>query len=175
MVDAAGIAPSALGVKRADAEETTIKLNMPCGAVLNAGHMAAHHWSYKTAKPAIVTHTVFGYDPEPGSAVIEQVRAALKTCKNWTWGGTWDMRVLGEFQIGRPSGVDNVLAYCHYGTILTGANKGDKVYLCDGLVSRGNLVAEVGTLKLTAAATQSEMKKALPLAAAALVKAVPAP
>jgi len=175
MVDAAGLKPKDLGVKKADSEDTILKVTMPCGNALIAGHMAAHHWGYKATKPAVVSHNAFAYDPERGAAVIDQVRAALTTCKTWIWGGTWDMKVVGEFVVSRPAGVDNAVAYCHYGTILKGASKGDKAYLCDGFVSRGNLVAQIGTLELTAAEARAELKKALPLAAAALVRAVPEP
>jgi len=174
MVDAAGLKPKDLAVKKADSEDTILKLTMPCGTALIAGHMTAHYWSYKAAKPAVVTHAAFAYDPERGTAVIDQVRAALTTCKTWIWGGTWDMKIVGEFPVSRPAGVDNALAYCHHGTILKGSGKGDKVYLCDGLVSRGNLVVQVGTVELTAAEAQTELKKALTLAATALVRAVPA-
>jgi hypothetical protein len=71
--------------------------------------------------------------------------------------------------------VDGIATYCHHGTITAGAGKGDKVYICDGLVSRGHLVARVDTLKLTLAGARTELKKAVRLAAAALVEAVPEP
>lgn len=175
MVDAAALRPADLGVTKPPAEETALRLTMPCNAFLDAGAMAAHSWSYKDAKPAIVSHIAFAYDPERGSVVVDQVRAALTRCQTWTWGGTWDMKVLGEFPVSTPAGVDNVVAYCHHGTLLTGANKGDKVYICDGLASRGNLVTDVGTVKLTQAEARAELTRALPLAAAALIKAVSSP
>ena len=68
-------------------------------------------------------------------------------------------------------GVDNAVGYCHHGTVLTGTNKGDKVYLCEGVVSRVHLISQVRTVKLTLADARAELDKALPLAATALTRA----
>jgi hypothetical protein len=175
MVEAAGLNPRQLGVRRATDEETVLRLAVPCRISLRATQRAAHYWAYRDAKIDIVSHSVFGFAPQRGSDVINQVRSTLKMCQTWIYGGTFRMRILGEFRVTRPGGVDNSVAYCHHGTILAGSTKGDRVYLCDGLVSRGSLVSSVGTVQLTLAAAQTELKKALPLAAAALVRAVPAP
>jgi hypothetical protein len=174
-VDAAALTPKDLGVTKPPAEETVLKLTMPCNTPLKAEVVASHSWSWTDAKPAVVSHGVFGYHPELGSAVVDQVRPALSACKTWVWGAAWDMAVVGEFPVTRPAGVDNSVAYCHHGTILTGASKGDKVYLCDGVISRGHLVATVTTLKLTLVEAQSELNQALPLADAALVRAIGSP
>jgi hypothetical protein len=96
-------------------------------------------------------------------------------CKTWIYGDSFRMKILGEFGVTRPRGVDNALAYCHHGTVISGRTKGDAVYLCDGLISRGSLVSSVGTVELTLAAARKELTRALPLAASALVKAVPRP
>jgi hypothetical protein len=175
MVDAAGPTLKDLGVTQPPTEETVLKLTMPCNAPLTAGPVASHSWSSTDAKSAVVSHEVFAYDPQPGSAVVDQIRPALAACKNWTWGSAWELTVVGEFAITRPDGVDNSVGYCHFGTILTGAGKGDKAYLCAAAVSRGHLVTTVGTLKSTLAGAQADLVKALPAAAAALVRAVPAP
>jgi hypothetical protein len=175
MVKAAGVPPEDLGVTTAKSEETVGKLAMPCDTPLAAKSVAAHSWTFSDTQPAVVSNSVFAYYPAAGKAVVDQIRPALTTCKTWTWAATWEMAVVGEFNVTLPAGVDGAVAYCHQGTILTGATKGDKVYLCDGLVSRGHLVAQVGTVKLTLAAAQSDLKTALPLAGAALVRAVAAP
>jgi hypothetical protein len=188
MVEAAALKPADLGVKKATAEETTIGLTVPCADaatndVAGAGTAgaaavpaAAHSWSYAAgSKVDILSHSVYGYEAGTGAAVVGSVQASLKTCTSWEWAGTFTMKVLGEFQVAKPSGVDGIATYCHHGTITAGAGKGDKVYICDGLVSRGHLVARVDTLKLTLAGARTELKKAVRLAAAALVEAVPEP
>ena len=85
------------------------------------------------------------------------------------------MEVIGAFTVTVPTGADNVVAYCHHGTLLTGSGKGNTVYLCDGVLSRGHLVAQVGTVQLTLATAQSALTNALPLTSAGLVRAVAAP
>ena len=174
-VAAAGVLPAEIGVAQAKAEETIGKLAMPCNTPLTTQNVAAHSWTFSDAKPAVVSNSVFAYYPEAGTRVIEQIRPALTACQTWNWASTWDMAVLGEFAVPAPAGVDNAVAYCHRGTILAGTNKGDQAHLCDGLVSRGHLVAQVSTVQVTLAAAQVELRKALPLAGAGLVRAVAAP
>jgi hypothetical protein len=175
MVSTAGVLPKDLQVTKPKAEETVGELAMPCGSPLAAEYAAGHSWTFSDAQPAVVSNSVFAYYPQTGKAVVDQIRPALSACKAWTWAGTWDMAVVGDFTVNPPTGADNAVAYCHHGTILTGATKGDKAYLCDGVVSRGHLVAQVGTIRLTLAEAQSDLTKALPLAGAALVRAVAAP
>jgi hypothetical protein len=175
MVAAAGVATKDLGGATPKSEETVGKLAMPCNTPLAAENVAAHSWTFSAAKPPVVSNSVFAYYPEVGTRVVDQIRPALTTCKTWTWANTWEMAVLGEFPVTAPAGVDNAIAYCHRGTVLAGTNKGDTVYLCDGMVSRGHLVSQLGTVELTLAAAQDGLKKALPLAGAGLVRAVAAP
>jgi hypothetical protein len=107
--------------------------------------------------------------------VISEVRAALRRCTTWIWADTFTMKVLEELSVSTPAGIDSAAAYCHQGTILVGSGKGDTVFICDALVSKDGLVAKVDTVKLTLASAQNEVRKALPLAAAALVKATSSP
>ncbi len=140
MVAAARLSLSQLGVRKPVAEETTLSLTTPCRMPLNADHVATRYWSYRGAKVDVVSHSVFGFDPQRGADVVGQVRAALATCQTWIYGDAFLMRMPRRVH-GEPArGVDNVLAYCHHGTIISGSDKGDKVYLCDGLMSRGSLV-----------------------------------
>ena len=174
MVEAARLSPRQLGVKKPSSEETTFSLTVPCRLDLEANYVAAHYWSYRDAKVDLVAHSVFGFDPQRGADVIAQIKTALTSCRStWTYGDSIRMKPAGELRVRRPAGVDGHLAYCHRGTVISGRTKGDTVYLCDGLVSRGSLVASVSTVELTLAAAQAELKKAIPLAAAALVRAVP--
>jgi hypothetical protein len=173
MVDAARLNLTQLGVKKPTSEQTTFSLSVPCRMGLRADYVATHYWSYQNAKVDVVSHSVFGFDPQRGKDVIGQVKKTLTMCKTWIYGETIRMKPVGEFKVSRPKGVDGSLAYCHLGTVIAGKTKGDVVYLCDGLVSRGSLVANVSTVELTLAAAQAELRKAMPLAAAALVKAVP--
>jgi hypothetical protein len=173
MVEAARLSPKQLGVQKAASEQTTFSLTVPCRMTLKADYVATHYWSYRNAKIDVVSHSVFGFDPQRGTDVINQIGETLTWCKTWIYGDTIRMKMAGSLNVSRPKGVDGSLAYCHQGTVLTGKTKGDTVYLCDGLVSRGSLVANVSTVELTLAAAQRELKKAVPLAAAALVKAVP--
>ena len=175
MVAAAGVLPKDLAVAAPKTEETVGKFAMPCNTPLAAESVAAHSWTFSDAQPAVVSNSVFAYYPEAGNLIVERIRPALTTCKTWTWAGTWEMAVIGEFPVSAPAGVDNAVAYCHRGTVLDGANKGQQVYLCDGVVSRIHLVSQVSTVQLTLAAAQSNLNKALPLAAAGLVRAVAAP
>jgi hypothetical protein len=173
MVEAARLSPKQLGVTKPASEQTTFSLTVPCRMTLEADYVATHYWSYRDAKIGVVSHSVFGFDPQRGADVINQIGKTLTWCKTWIYGDTIRMKMAGPLKVSRPKGVDGSLAYCHQGTVLSGKTKGDTVYLCDGLVSRGRLVASVSTVELTLAAAQQELKKAVPLAAAALVKAVP--
>jgi len=173
MVEAARLSPKQLGVQKPASEQTTFSLSVPCRMSLKADYVATHYWSYRNAKIDVVSHSVFGFDPQRGADVIDQIGKTLSWCKTWIYGDAIRMTMAGPLRVSRPKGVDGSLAYCHQGTVLTGKTRGDKVYLCDGLVSRGSLVANVSTVELTLAAAQQELKKAVPLAAAALVKAVP--
>jgi hypothetical protein len=175
LVSAAGVPPKDLGVNTPPAEESVAKLAMPCDTPLVAQSVAAHSWTFSGGQPAVVSNSVFAYYPEVGAGVVDQIRPALTACKTWTWASTWEMNVVGEFAVKRPDGTDNALAYCHHGTVLAGTNKGDDVYLCDGVVSRGHLISQVSTVELTLAEAQGELVKALPLAGAALARAVPVP
>jgi hypothetical protein len=175
MVDAAGLNPADVGTTTPPTEETALTLTIPCNTPLRVVSVASHSWSWSGTKPAVVSHGVFAYDPEPGSAVVDQVRPALAACKAWIWAMAWEMDVVGEFGVQRPVGADDSVAYCHQGTILTGASKGDKAFLCDGVLSRGHLVATVATVSLTLPEAQNDLAKAVALAAAALVRAVPSP
>jgi hypothetical protein len=174
-VAAAGLMPSELGVAGAKAEETVGSLAMPCDTPLVADSVAAHSWTFSGAKPAIVSNSVYAYYPEVGTGVVDQIRPALRACTTWIWAQTWDMAVVGEIPVTRPAGADNAVGYCHHGTIREGATKGNQVYLCDGVVSRGHLVSQVATVELTLAAAQADLAKALPLAGAALSRAVTTP
>lgn len=174
-VTTAGLQPKDLGGGKVTAEETIGKLAMPCNTPLNAEYVAAHSWTFSDAKPAVVSQSVYAYFPETGKTVVDQIRPGLATCKKWTWVDTWEMAVVGEFTVAVPSGADNAVAYCHHGTILTGTTKGNQVYLCDAAISRGHLVTQVGTVQLTLAEAQSNLKKALVPAGAALVRSVATP
>jgi hypothetical protein len=174
MVEAARLTPRQVGVTKPSSEETTFSLTVPCRMNVEANYVASHYWSYRNAKVDLVAHSVFGFDPQRGTDVIAQIKTALTSCKSmWTYGDSIRMKPAGELRVRRPAGIDGHLAYCHHGTVVSGRTKGDIVYLCDGLVSRGSLVASVSTVELTLAAAQAELKRAIPLAAAALVKAVP--
>jgi hypothetical protein len=173
MVEAAHLNPRQLGVAKATSEQTTFSLTVPCRMGLKADYVATHYWSYRNAKIDVVSHSVFGFDPQRGIDVINQIGETLTWCTTWNYGDTIRMKLAGPLRVSRPKGIDGSLAYCHRGTVLAGKTKGDTLYLCDGLVSRGSLVASVSTVELTLAAAQQELKKAVPLAAAALVKAVP--
>jgi hypothetical protein len=174
-VATAGLQPPDLGVTGVTSEEAIGTLAMPCDIPLVAEYVAGHSWTFSDGKPAVVSNSVFAYYPETGSRVVEQIRPSLRACTTWTWAGTFEMGVLGEVPVTRPSGVDNAVGYCHHGTVLTGTHKGDKVYLCEGVVSRVHLISQVRTVKLTLADARAELDKALPLAAAALTRAVTAP
>jgi hypothetical protein len=174
MVEAARLSPRQLGVAKPTSEQTTFTLTVPCKMGLDADYVATHYWSYRNAKIDVVAHSVFGFDPQRGADVIGQVKKTLTMCKTWIYGDTIRMKLSGEYKVGRPKGIDGSLAYCHHGTVVAGRTKGDKVYLCDALISRSSLLASVSTVELTLAAAQRELTKAVPLAADALVKAVPA-
>ncbi|HEX6872161.1 MAG TPA: hypothetical protein VF163_13770 [Micromonosporaceae bacterium] len=173
LVTAAAIKPAELKVKRATSDEAAISLTLPCQADPAALPATGHTWSYSQSKPAVVAHSVFAYEGVSGQDVVRAISTAVGACTSWTWGGVWTMKVLGGFPVASPAGVDGVIAYCHLGTLRSGSNKGDRFYLCDGVVSRGALIAKVDTLALTQAQAQANLKAALPLAAAALVRAVP--
>jgi hypothetical protein len=173
MVEAARLSPKQLGVQKPASEQTTFSLTVPCRMTLRADYVATHYWSYRNAKIDVVSHSVFGFDPQRGADVIDQIGKTLTWCTTWIYGDSIRMKMAGPLKVSRPRGVDGSLAYCHQGTVITGKTKGDTVYLCDGLVSRGSLVASVSTVELTLTGAQQELKKAVPLAAAALVKAVP--
>jgi len=174
MVEAAALNPAQLGVKRPTSEQTTFSLTVPCRVGLHADYAASHYWSYRDSKVDVVAHSVFGFDPQRGADVVAQVKASLSMCQEWIYGDRIRMRPLGDFKVTRSKGVDATLAYCHNGVVISGSTRGDTVYLCDGLVSRASLVASVSTVEVTLAAAQRGLRTALPLAAVALVKAVPA-
>jgi hypothetical protein len=174
-VVAAGLTPTELGVAGAKAEEAVGSLAMPCDTPLIADSVAAHSWTFSGAKPAVVSNSVYAYYPEVGTGVVDQIRPALRACTTWIWAQTWDMAVVGEIPVTRPPGADNAVGYCHHGTIRDGASKGNQVYLCDGVVSRGHLVSQVRTVELTLAGAQADLSTALPLAGAALTRAVATP
>ncbi len=171
----AGLRPADVGAAQVTSDEAVGTLAMPCDTPLVGEYVAAHSWTFSGATPAVVSNSVFAYYPQTGSRVIEQIRPALTACKTWTWAGIFEMGVLGEVAVTRPGGADNAVGYCHHGTILAGANKGDKAYLCDGVISRVHLISQVRTVKLTLAEARSELDKALLPAGAALAQAVMTP
>lgn len=170
-VDAATVVPKDLGTTAVSGEERSLKLAMPCDAALDARLAASHLWIYTGGY--VSSHEVLAYDPQPGSTVLAQVKGSLNRCDSWIWGGTWTMDFDAEFAVSQPAGTDAALAYCHQGSILAGAQKGTKGFLCDGYVSRGQFVATVRVVQVDKATAQKELKRVLPVLAAALVKAVP--
>ena len=161
MVTSAGLTPTDLGLTAPKDEQAVATLSMPCDAPLDAQNVAASHVDLLRREAGRrLAFRVLAYYPETGTAVVEQVRPALTHCKTWQWAtapGIWRWSASSPVQ--PPAGMDNAMAYCHHGTILGGANKGDKVYLCDGLVSRGHLVARVDIVDLKLAAAQAERQE----------------
>ena len=137
--------------------------------------VGSRYWSFKKSQPAMVGLSVHALYPDAGAVVVEQARAAVKECTSWVYGGRFTMTPVGLMTITKPTGASDAAVYCQKAVALTGQNKGSVSYWCDGIVSRGHLAADVTTLKLTLAEAQSDMKRALPVAAAALARAVPTP
>ena len=113
------------------------------------------------------------YDPQPGKTVVAEARAALGTCTTWTTSENLRMTVLSEVQIDEPRGVDDVFAYCHEMTFLSGPVANTTVVVCEAMLSRGHLVAMVGTSADTPAAAEKQVRLLVPGAAAGLRRALP--
>lgn len=173
MVDAAALSAKEMGASVGKDEATASKLEAPCYAFIDAQQVASRYWSYDKGPKLVFSHSVVAYHPAGGSAVVDQIRPSLKACQKWVWRGQWDMEVLEELPVSKPQGADNTFAYCHKGTITKDANKGLVNYICEGLVSRGHLVASINVKATTLIDSQGGLIELLPFAAAALVKAVP--
>jgi hypothetical protein len=172
MVSAAKLDPAEFGVTTSRDEKFSGIFVLACGTFPSATAQATRAWSYVTDRGAFVGYAVGAYDPQPGSAVIDQARAALSACTDWTTTDQLKMTVLGEFPVDRPTGTDGALAFCYALTYLSGPLAGGSLVTCQGMVSRGPLVAMIGTYDKTRAPALARLDALVPLAATGLRQAM---
>jgi hypothetical protein len=171
-VSKAALTSKEVGTAKAKKEEFTAFFEIPCAAKITLRRVAEQAWSYSSVKGGFLGYAVGAFAPDPGSAVVDQVRTILPTCSQWRT-AELAFTMVGELKVGRPAGADNSISFCYRLKYLTGQLKGRTIAVCDGLVSRGNLAAEVGTYDENLSDAQQRLKKFVPLAAAALTRAVP--
>lgn len=174
---AAGLDTSVVGAREPENEDETATPKSVCdlSPATDLRAVASHSWDWSGTKIDNVVHRVFGYEPEPGSALVAEVRANVKKCSTvYDWAGIWDLKIVGEQPVTRPAGVDDGFAFCEFGKIKSGSNKGDQAHLCYAFLSRGALAIELQVLELGLSDAKAGLTKVIPVAAAALVKAVPA-
>ena len=139
---------------------------LPCAVVPTASQWAARGWTYG-GDDEFIGHGVAAYHPS-GSSVLQDARLSLRECRTWT-SAAGDLRftAAGEVAVPRPTGADDAFAYCYRLDYLSGPVKGDRIVVCQGVVSRGYLVAGVGVFADTVGQAQQKLRRVVPFAAAA--------
>jgi hypothetical protein len=171
LVAATKLDPAEFGAASSKDERFSAIFVLPCGTTPSATRQDSRAWSYVTAAGAYVGYAVGAYDPQPGSAVIDQARSALTACTDWTTPELLKLTILGEFPIDRPTGTDSALAYCYTLTFLSGPVVGDSIVVCQAMVSRGPLVAMIGTYDKTREPALAGLAGLVPSAAKGLAQA----
>jgi hypothetical protein len=173
---AAGLPASAVGAREPENEEDAASPKTVCEIPSSTSphKVASHSWDWSGTKIDNVVHSVYGFEPDPGRAMITQLRTNVKSCTRvYDWGGIWDMQIVGEHPVTRPAGVDEAFAFCEHGKVKSGSNKGTQAYLCYAFLSRDAIAVELQVLELGLADAKAGLNKVIPVAAAALVTAVP--
>src|SRR5574342_46593 len=108
-VIAAGLDTSVVGAREPDNEDETAAPKEVCGHQLTTSlhKVASHSWDWHGTKVDNVSHGVYGYEPDPGSAMIAELRANVKECTtSYDWGGIWDLKIVSEQPVATPAGID---------------------------------------------------------------------
>jgi hypothetical protein len=173
---AAGLAASVVGAREPENEEEAASPKTVCEipSATSPHKVASHSWDWSGTKIDNVVHSAYGFEPEPGRAMVAELRTNVKKCTTvYDWGGIWDMKIVGEHSVTRPAGIDDAFGFCEHGKVKSGSNDGTQAYLCYAFLSRDAVAIELQVLELGLADAKAGLNKVIPVAAAALVRAVP--
>jgi len=173
---AAGLDAAVVGAREPENEDDTASPKSVCGIPMatNLHKVASHSWDWSGTKIDNVVHRVYGYEPDPGSTMIAELHANVGKCTTvYDWGGIWDMKIIGEHAVTKPAGIDVAYAFCERGTVKNGSSKGTQAHMCYAFLSRDAVAIELQVLELALTEAKAGLNKVVPVAAAALVKAVP--
>jgi hypothetical protein len=173
-VDKAMLTSDEVGTAKPKTEDFETFFEVPCGMGVTATRVAGQGWSYPSVQGGFLGYSVGAFAPETGSAVVDELRSVLGSCQTWkSPREDLSFTIDGVLDVSRPAGIDNSVSYCYDMRFLTGTMKGRTIVVCDGVLSRGNVAAEIGTYDEKKADAQERLNKLVPLAAAALNRAVP--
>jgi hypothetical protein len=183
-VDAARLSPDVVGAsKPVDDQPNTADTDI-CGKPLDAAnHLGyAHYWRWAGDRIRYVEHTVEAYQGISGADVLDQIKDLEHGCTSYEETDTSGSAVLtptGDYAITPPAGVEAGYGFCVLTTTTAPAkNKGDKDWICTGVLARGNIVVIVRVFAegraLSLANAQHNLDTAVAAAGPALGHAVPA-